>query len=149
MSFLPALSPRGGDRNGARVRLHMQVTGRHADRRQLTFVLSRTLLDQLGWQMGERICIAIGTGEDLGAFQATRSGHPRAGAKLSPNSNSSGARLSLSLPPEIHGVRPADFLDRLDLPQHLDIDIDGKALVMRTRLAEAALTPRPVLAASK
>ncbi len=141
MAFLPAFSTHGADRTGLRVRLHMQVTGRRGDRRRLTFVLSRGLVEKLGWQLGERIVVALGTEADLGAFQMTRSGHRRVGVALHANSNSSGARLTLSLPPTIHGLEPAVFLDRLVLPQHLDIALEGEALVLRTTPASAAVLP--------
>lgn len=133
MAFLPALA--GYHREtGAFARLHVSPTGRNNDRRRLTFHFSRALIELAGWQGGERFVVGLGIGADLGAFQISRVTKARAGLRLIPQSNARGFRLLITLPPVIHGVRPAEFIDRLRLPATLDFTIDGEAMVLRPAL---------------
>lgn len=131
MPFLPAISGWQRFPRGPSARLHMSKSGRHLDRRQLVFVLSRELIEQLGWQGGERVVLSLGVGEDLGAFQLSRITRANTGVKLIPHSNARGFRVHITLPPEIHGIRPADFLDRMDLPASLDFSVRDGALELR------------------
>ncbi len=131
MPFLPAISGWYREPTGPNARLHICKSGRNLDRRRLTFVLSRELIEQAGWQGGERVVIALGVGDDLGAFQISRVTKARAGLKLIPHSNARGFRVHLTLPPEIHGVRPADFLDLIELPARLDFAVRDGALELR------------------
>lgn len=140
MAFLPAISGWVREPTGPNARLHISKTGRSLDRRRLTFVLSRELIEQVGWQGGERVVIALGVGDDLGAFQISRITKPRAGLKLIPHSHARGFMVSVTLPPQIHGVRPADFLDLIALPARLDFAVHDSALELRCRDDEAALS---------
>jgi len=137
MAFLPAISGWVREPTGPNARLHICKTGRNLDRRRLTFVLSRELIEQVGWQGGERVVIALGVGDDLGAFQISRITKPRAGLKLIPHSHARGFRVSVTLPPQIHGVRPVDFLDLIALPARLDFAVHDGALELRCRADEA------------
>lgn len=138
MPFLPAISGWHREPTGPNARLHICKTGRALDRRRLTFVLSRELIEQVGWQGGERVVIALGVGEDLGAFQISRVTRARAGLKLIPHSHARGFRVHLTLPPEIHGIRPADVLDALELPARLDFAVRDGALELRCPKAQVA-----------
>lgn len=131
MPFLPAISGWYREPSGPNARLHICKCGQRLDRRRLTFVLSRELVEQAGWQGGERVVIALGVGDDLGAFQISRVTKARAGLKLISHSNARGFRVHVTLPPEIHGVRPADFLDTLELPARLDFEVRNGALELR------------------
>jgi hypothetical protein len=135
MSFLPALSGGRMQAHGAWARLHVCKSGRMNDRRRLMFVFSRDLVEKLGWQGGERFVVSLGVDEDLGAFQISRVSRTRTGLKLIPKSNAAGFRLGITLPPEIHGIRPADFLDTLLLPMALNFEIQSGAALLRTKAA--------------
>lgn len=140
MAFLPAHSQYLRS-SGAYARLHIYRTGRAYDRRQLTFVLSRDLMNRLGWQRGEHIAMSIGTGDDVGAFMLTRTG--RSGHTIYHYSGTQSARVAMTLPPEIHGIKPAAFLDRLQGAQTLDFDIADGALIVRLNAeAMAAAFPK-------
>lgn len=144
MSFLPAISSHTRDRTSLRARLYVQIGGKSADRRRLTFFLSRGLIDRIGWQIGERLIVAIGVGADTGAFQVTRSDHARTGSRLLAVPSSAGARFGLSLPPEVHGFRPADFVDRIVQPASLAWGLTEGALVLRADLAPEASLRMPL-----
>lgn len=146
MPFLPALSHYRYVDNSPRCRLHVSRVGQRDERRRLTFVLTRQLVEKLEWQGGERIVVSIGTGEDLGAFQFARVDKAKAGSKLIPNSRAHGFRLHITLPPEIHGIRPAEFLDRLPLPVTLEWSIRDGALELRSQPAEAGAIPSNITA---
>lgn len=137
MAFLPAISGWAREPAGPSVHLHMYKSGRNLDRRRLTFVLSREVIEQVGWQGGERVVLALGVGDDLGSFQISRITKPRDGLKLIPRPHARGFRVSVTLPPGIHGVRPADFLDLLALPAPLDFAVREGALELRCRAGEA------------
>jgi hypothetical protein len=134
MPFLPTTASPLRDRSPARIRLHAEASGRLGDRRRLTFALSQPLVDQLGWQIGDRITIEIGVGEDLGAFRLSRSKPPGAGSKLLRNSaggmrpEATGARVRTTLPPEMHGLRPAEMIDLAALPIWFEFRISGGTL---------------------
>lgn len=145
MPFLPAISGWYREPSGPNARLHVSKCGQKLDRRRLTFVLSRELIEQAGWQGGERLVIALGVGDDLGAFQISRVTKARAGLKLIPHSNARGFRVSLTLPPEIHGVRPADLLDTLELPARLDIEAHTGALELRCPASQIGRTASRIL----
>lgn len=141
MSFLPAISGWFREPSGPNARLHISRTGQRQDRRRLTFVLSRELIELCGWQGGERVVVSIGVGEDLGAFQISRVTKARAGLKLIPvSSQGRGYRVHVTLPPELHGVRPADFLDRLPLPNRMDFAVRDSALELRCDTAANGLS---------
>lgn len=142
MSFLPALSGWFREPAGPNARLHVAPTGRYMDRRRLTFVISRELVELAGWQGGERIVVSLGVGDDLGAFQLARVTKARAGLKLIPcSSGARGFRLNVTLPPELHGVRPADFLDRLPTPIRLDFTVRDGAIELRCPAAAENVVP--------
>lgn len=131
MPFLPVISGWHRESSGANARLHVSKVGRQLDRRRLCFVLSRELIEQAGWQGGERVVIALGVGDDLGGFQMSRVSRQRAGVKLIAHSNARGFRIHLTLPPAVHGIAPADFLDRIRLPAALEFEVRDGALLLR------------------
>lgn len=138
MSFLPALSGYWRAPTGPNARLHVASAGRNNDRRRLTFILSRELVEMAGWQAGERIVVSLGADDDLGAFQLSRCTKPRTGIKLIAHSNARGFRLHITLPPEIHGLRPAEMLDSMALPAPLTFTVNGAAMVLRADLTASA-----------
>lgn len=138
MPFLPAISGHWRAPSGPTARLHVARFGRLEDRRQIAFVLSRELIELCGWQGGERFVLSLGIGEDLGAFQLVRVTKAGAGMKLIPSSQARGFRVRFNLPPEIHGIRPADYLDRLRLPATLDFTIADGAMTLQADMSDAA-----------
>lgn len=138
MSFLPAITGWVREAPGPRATLHTSVSGRDGDRHRLTFALTRELVDEAGWQGGERFVVSIGVGEDLGAFQISRADRPRTGVKLIPNSRARGFRLSLNLPPVIHGVVIADLVGNLPRPCPLAWVAHDAVLVLRAEVKSEA-----------
>lgn len=132
MAFLPAITGWVREAPGPRATLHTSVSGRDGDRRRLTFALTRELVDEAGWQGGERFVVSIGVGDDLGAFQISRADRPRTGIKLIPHSRARGFRLNLNLPPVIHGVNIHTLIDGLPRPCHCAFSVADGAMVLRT-----------------
>ncbi|WP_127076168.1 hypothetical protein [Rhodomicrobium lacus] len=143
MAFLPILSDGRARRNASDLRLYVSKTGRNLDRSRLTFVLSVALIDRLRWHSGERFAIAMGVDEDLGAFQISRITKLNTGTKLHANSNGRGFRLSVSLPPDVHGDQVAAFLDGRELPANLTSS--AQKGVLSARFADGL----PMLSAKK
>ncbi|WP_288199498.1 hypothetical protein [uncultured Pleomorphomonas sp.] len=131
MAFLPAITGWMREAPGPRAVLHKSVTGRDGDRRRLTFTLTRELVEQVGWQGGERFVVSIGVGEDLGAFQLSRADHPRSGIKLIPHSRARGFRLHLNLPPVVHGVNVVAMLEAVPQACPCRFEAQDGVLVLR------------------
>lgn len=134
MAFLPAITGWVREAPGPRATLHTSVSGRDGDRRRLTFALTRELVDEAGWQGGERFVVSIGIGDDLGAFQLSRADRPRSGIKLIAHSRARGFRLNLNLPPVIHGVDIVALLKDLDRPCPLAFTAKDGVLILRAEL---------------
>lgn len=132
MSFLPAISGWSREPSGPYVRLHVFREGKYQDRRRLTFHFSRSLVEQLDWQAGDRMVVCIGVGSDLGGFLISKIDRPRTGVKLMPCSKQPRAfRIHLNLAPVVHGIRCSDLVDHLPLPAELSFEVEGGALQVR------------------
>lgn len=138
MPFLPALTGWARKQPGPRATIHVGINGYMSDRRRVTFALTRELIELACWQAGERFVISIGVGEDKGAFQITRSDRPNTGLKLIANSRALGFRISLNLPPVIHGIDVCRFFDGLPRPCPCDHAVNDGVLVLKARRDEAA-----------
>lgn len=130
MPFLPAITGWVRQAPGPRATIHTAVSGREGDRRRITFVLTRELVDLAGWQGGERFVVSIGTGADRGAFQISRTDRPRTGLKLIPHSQARGFRLHLNLPACVHGIDIPALVDNLPRPCSCRFAMQDAALIL-------------------
>ncbi len=139
MTFLPAIT--GWLRDSRHmVTMYAQPYGRDGKRRRVTFALSREVLDEAKWQVGDRVIVSVGVGEHLGSFQISRVQRGRAGMRLAKTSNGGKlVRFHLVLPENLPGVCPAEMLDRYAFPNRMDWKVeDGALMVTLDAAAEAA-----------
>lgn len=127
MAFLPLLL---GTSRGERhpIRLYFaQSRGGRADRLLLTVVMSRSQVETMGWQGGDYLVIAIGSGDDAGKIQLSKS-RRRSGNRLIANSNCAGFRVSFTLPHVANGLRIIDMFAGQQSPITPTIERDGPTI---------------------
>ncbi|MBL8575024.1 MAG: hypothetical protein JNM13_15220 [Hyphomicrobiaceae bacterium] len=127
MAFLPLLLGRSrGERHPIRL-YFSQSRGGRADRLFLTVVMSRAQVEKMGWQGGDYLVIAIGSGGDAGKVQLSKS-RRRAGNRLIANSNCAGFRVMFTLPHVANGLRIIDMFAGQQSPITPAIECDGQTI---------------------
>jgi hypothetical protein len=137
MAFIPTFPDRLRGRCERFVRLYVRKMGAKQDRRRVDVYISAGTFADLGWARGSRVIFALGTGDDAGKLQLTPS-NGRTGQRLSTTPNGGlQTRAAITFPAEIHGQRPAEFLDNLPNPAFCDFTLSDGSLVIDARTISA------------
>lgn len=143
MSFLPLLPSSGPSIIGKRVRVLVVRSGRHLDRRRLTFLFSRELTDALNWQPADRVVISLGLGADRGRVQISRVAKSKAGHKLSTVPNCRLLRCAVTTPVLLQGEDVAPVLDAFLDPASADFTVESGNLLVEMKPLRHAVEPAP------